>query len=344
MTYRQVKVTMHTHQKRHQHHRRSGLAPLELVLSLPILLFVMALMIIFGTAGAWKVRTHVNAREVAWREFWPRNGSSNGNPSNWPPGAPMEDQAAGPPVFSRDPYLDHVVVRGPMLVDPQTGAFMPVRQGTLSLQGGLRAGFARIRRDYPIFRRLPPHEIDFPRHHQVLDGSRWQFGTMGMWSNLARRVLFLYDVDLLVRIGAPVQLYVDAAVAMLYDPTRPDLVPLRGGDPEVAALGRGRSPDFVPPIPLGTERASISALRGRSLRPTVCEGDPSIVRQDQVHSLLERIENVPERMARYYKSLYESLIQQARDGELPPGVPDLSGEWQTYVNQLNVFLQQLAQN
>ena len=49
-----------------------GLATLEMVLCLPFLLFIMALMINFGTAAAWKVRTLVVARNACWATRWPR--------------------------------------------------------------------------------------------------------------------------------------------------------------------------------------------------------------------------------------------------------------------------------
>ena len=51
-----------------QNHPRSGMAPLELVLYLPIMLFVMALMMIMGTAGAWKrSRTMKGWKRRGWK-------------------------------------------------------------------------------------------------------------------------------------------------------------------------------------------------------------------------------------------------------------------------------------
>ena len=49
-----------------------GLAMLELILALPILLFIMALIINYGTVAAWKVREHSVARLAVWETRWPR--------------------------------------------------------------------------------------------------------------------------------------------------------------------------------------------------------------------------------------------------------------------------------
>ncbi|MBI2480878.1 MAG: pilus assembly protein [Planctomycetia bacterium] len=53
--------------------RRRGLAPLEFVLWLPVLLFVMALMVNYGTIATWRVRSEIVSQHAAWRTRWPRN-------------------------------------------------------------------------------------------------------------------------------------------------------------------------------------------------------------------------------------------------------------------------------
>ena len=45
---------------------RHGLAPLEFVIGLPLLLFLMALMVNFGVVSSWKVRGLVAARHQVW--------------------------------------------------------------------------------------------------------------------------------------------------------------------------------------------------------------------------------------------------------------------------------------
>ncbi len=55
--------------------RRRGLAMLELVLALPILLFIMALIYNYGVVAAWKVRENSVARLAVWQTRWPRTRS-----------------------------------------------------------------------------------------------------------------------------------------------------------------------------------------------------------------------------------------------------------------------------
>ena len=57
--------------------RRRGLAPLELVLCLPVLLMTMALMVSFGAAATWKVRALNGARQGIWRDRSTWNGGGD---------------------------------------------------------------------------------------------------------------------------------------------------------------------------------------------------------------------------------------------------------------------------
>ncbi|MCR4411969.1 MAG: pilus assembly protein, partial [Thermoguttaceae bacterium] len=74
---------------------RHGLSPLEFVLALPMLLFVMALMLNFGTVASWKVRTLGAARHAAWSTRAPRSGMQYPRPANWPPAANLGAGGAG---------------------------------------------------------------------------------------------------------------------------------------------------------------------------------------------------------------------------------------------------------
>lgn len=70
--------------------RPSGLAMLELVMALPILLALMALMVNFGTVACWKIRALPVARHGLWSHRQPYNGLTNPNNDYWPnpPGRP----------------------------------------------------------------------------------------------------------------------------------------------------------------------------------------------------------------------------------------------------------------
>ena len=61
----------------HHSPRARALAPLEMVLSLPILLFIMAVIINFGTLASWKVRGLSAARHAVWSSRWPRSRSTS---------------------------------------------------------------------------------------------------------------------------------------------------------------------------------------------------------------------------------------------------------------------------
>ncbi|MBN1590259.1 MAG: hypothetical protein JW888_12160, partial [Pirellulales bacterium] len=80
---------------------RRGLSTLELVLSLPLLLFVMALMINFGAAAAWRIRELSVARHAAWsnrhghRLATDGAGATRKLPCWWPDGATMGAGGAG---------------------------------------------------------------------------------------------------------------------------------------------------------------------------------------------------------------------------------------------------------
>jgi hypothetical protein len=56
---------------------RSGLAPLEMVLGLPLVLLLFALMVNAGFTGMWKLRLLGAASEAAWRDRDQRNGLSD---------------------------------------------------------------------------------------------------------------------------------------------------------------------------------------------------------------------------------------------------------------------------
>ena len=62
---------------------RRGLAPLELVLCLPVLLFVLALIVDAGSKSCWKMRGLVAARDAAWRSRYGRSGANLPNAVPW---------------------------------------------------------------------------------------------------------------------------------------------------------------------------------------------------------------------------------------------------------------------
>lgn len=302
------------------------------------MLFVMALMIIFGTAGAWKIRTLCNSRQAVWRSFWPRTGQGDPRPRGWPQSAELRAGNFSPGLFPNDPYDGFEVVRGPVIVEPNSGASLPVRTERLDMTTGLIDGFARIKREFPIFSKLPPHEFNFPRHHNVLDGTRWQFRTMQIWSNIARRIPSLYTFQLQALVPDLGEAFTNFALRILTNPNKAELLPLEGGDPEVQSLIGRRSPDFQPKIRFGQDKkATIPALYRRRLRPTDCRTDSETI-NGKVRRQIRDVRQVPRRMSDYYIRVYQSVIARLENSDPPPpGAAGLIGDLQQKVNQLQQF-------
>ncbi len=126
---------------------RRGLAMLELTLALPILLFIMALIINYGTIAAWKVREHSVARLAVWETRWPRSGSTDPRPSYWPATATMESSDQGTVAGMDDSRVDLPVARGPL-----PGA--TVNSDLLDPTRGLREGSASLTRKYPLLGKM----------------------------------------------------------------------------------------------------------------------------------------------------------------------------------------------
>lgn len=318
--------------------QRAGLAPLELVLNLPIMLFVMALMMIIGTAGGWKARTHSVARQATSRSTWPRTGDNDAAPVNWPRNASMGFGDHEPAMFNNDPWSDHEVLRGPMLVEPETGTMLQVNGNLVNMTDGLQEGRSHIRRDFPIFKNLPPHEFEFTRENVILSGSPWQFRSQGISSNLTRRILHTYNGSLEEQMADLAERFFTAAVAAIENYDREEMTPLIGGDPEIRELNGNRSPDFRPQINIGSERATIPAIQGQRLRPGYCNDDLLEIQRDHVNRLMDRIEDVPRRMSDYYIGQYQRKINELEEEDpMPPGAAQLISELEGYIEQLNRF-------
>ena len=114
---------------------------LELVLALPILLFIMALIINYGTVAAWKVRENSVARLAVWETRWPRSGSTDPRPSYWPAAASMESSDQGTVAGMDDSRVDLPVARGPM---PAATVNSELLDETSGIARGLRGVDAEV--------------------------------------------------------------------------------------------------------------------------------------------------------------------------------------------------------
>ncbi|MBL8850522.1 MAG: hypothetical protein JNG89_12650 [Planctomycetaceae bacterium] len=256
--------------------RRRGLAPLELVLSLPLLLMIMAMIIVVGTAGSWKVRTLANSRQAAARGLWPRDGAFDAKPASWwPDSAVMSSGAADPAPFDDDPFTQHAVVRGPVI--GAQGSGLRVNTDMLDVTRGLAAGFSSINRDLPLWRQLP-YRNQYQRETQVFSGDQWQFAPMGLGDNDERRVDNLYPDYSLGTYGGLARTIAAREALLSFAGTPPgQRLEILDNDPAL------NNRDFYPRLPW-----------------EICSTDL----QPLVDSLKGQIDLVPCELARAYLQLY----------------------------------------
>jgi len=284
--------------------RRRGLSTVEMVLSLPILLFLMGLMINFGTAASWKVRGLSVARHAACSSRWPRTIANQPRPDSWPAAASVAAGTAADASALDDPRADHAVVRGPSL---PLGT--RVRRELLDPARGMLAGTSRIERPHTLLKSLG--NLALSSRAELLD-DKWQFERTGQPVNLWRRIPALYE---LARAPAGyVRDYARAVAALLHDPLRSDLDPL---DRDDEFIGYSRRFGW------GTAATDFHPLLAR-----FCTLDKSEA-QRRVRDLIDRIQgkqtprvpSVAAVMAQGFIDLYERAMAalRARGGGLPSG-------------------------
>ena len=167
--------------------KRAGLAPMELVLVMPVLMMVAGLMLFAANAGVWKLRAYAAAREVAFQTVHPRQSAPVVPPPDWRRPDLSHSVQPGPNVWNVDPLENHPLLRGPnwppLLVNSQ------LLDGTQGLMSG-RAQSAIRSRLWPQMR----VHYRFQREVFVLAGREWQYDTMGLPGHGARRSLQLWEL------------------------------------------------------------------------------------------------------------------------------------------------------
>ena len=313
--------------------RRHGLSTLEMVLCLPVLLFIMALMVNFGTVACWKVRSLSIAREAVWSTRWPRSGNSNPRPAYWPQGAGISAVADGNVAALDDPRVDLPVARGPLPLGTM------VNEELLDPTRGLRRGSADITRGFPMLGGLGDYELEAKT--SPLD-DKWQFRRMGMSSTWQRRIPIIY-----VLAKAPSNLataYVQAVSAVLYAPFRDDLQPM-DNDEEYRAYGMRfgwgrRSPVFYPRLRRFCTLDEKVALERQDNLVDRIQGK---VERNQDGRVLRRVSGVAERMTQSFISLYQRVIRALQASGVPGTEAEIS-MLQARIDTLNQFLQTLQNN
>ena len=263
------------------HHARRGprraLAPLELVLGLPVLLFVMALMVNFATGVNWKVRTSNASRLAVWRARYPRTGRNDGHPPAWPATARMGVEDTNMPGRIFEPVMNIVVAYGEIGVDPSV----------FGMERGMRKGTANIEGLFPMLPKL--RSFKFNIGQELIDDA-WQFPTEGMKHmphTVYRRIpiyYFLPKADPSIR-----EAFVAAVQQVMFGGFRPALATL-DRDEELRGF-YGHYVDFHPhlPHPCCTEQTRCPCGRWHPNSHGYCGLDPEFVRRVLTEQLIHHI-------------------------------------------------------
>ena len=306
---------------------RHGLAPLEFVLALPILVMMMALMIDFGVVGAWKIRTQTNARYAGWRTLTSRTGEFNATPPYWPSSANLSARSGNPLTDVNQQWdasqdLLCPCVRGQQLTAPNATAAVNV-PGRLEMDDNVIQGHAALERNLPLFRGALPAtggKFRFDINQDLFD-NHWQYYTLNIPYNEYPRSRVWWDIehtDLAALDGAidsNKQLLDQNLQRLQTNPKAADLYPLDNDDEHIRYRG-GPPPDFYPRL------------------SRLCMADPNAVyntavsRLDQNgrpnrNSLLSRIDRLPCTMSGSFTGMYRSWICEleqcgAPDGDIDP--------------------------
>jgi hypothetical protein len=266
---------------------RHGLAPVELVISIPILLFAMALSVIVGNAACWKIRATVVARNEIWSNRMPRTSTpADPWPASWPQLATMNHAGSRPLPDLNFPAFQNPLVRGGA---PLTN--VTVNTQLLDPTRSVRVGQSYIQPSPPMLAgrvTVQPFQVD----HPLIDGP-WAYWQTGQWDNWSRRIPDLYP-----------SMWLDAnspaiAMANQISSTYRPAVDVLDHDAELAAW-YGSYIDFHP-----------------SCR-TFCTLDVQLVHDRYVAGVLGRIAGVPQRIASTFLRMYQAQLQILQAMMPPP--------------------------
>lgn len=282
---------------KHDIARRKGLAPLEFVLWLPVLLFVTALMVNFGTMAAWRVRGEIVSRDAVWRSRWPRSGATEPRPEKrvWPKEATMELSKDSPFGSIDIPAIQHPVVRGPLpngfVVRPTLD---PKRNGTLK-------GTSSIVRDYPMLPKLGQFESG-KIENSLFDRKR-QVSEMQIRSNRSRRIPHIYQLP---QTDQSLPLAFINAVKGLFAMANFEALNVLYWDDELLRL-LGRRVDFHPRVNSRYQRTDPAEVRELAVKPLV----------DHLNSrgkvVLGQISRLPRQMTSTFLNAYRQEVSRIEE-------------------------------
>ncbi len=179
--------------RRHHDENRRGLAPLELVLALPILLFLMALMVNAGAATSWKVRALGVARNSLWANRSPTPGADFGpaadfrstadfpSPTFWPPGSVPDPVLQPPNGDLGGPSIATYPLGPTSVVNPSVDILDPAL--------GVSGVSDSLTRRFPLLTRVGPYTLN--AHAELLQDT-WAFTWMDLAANHSFRIPLVY--------------------------------------------------------------------------------------------------------------------------------------------------------
>jgi hypothetical protein len=284
--------------------RRRGLAPLELVLWLPVLLMVMALMVNYGTSVAWRVRGEIVARDAVWSSRVPRSGDTGTRTPSWPKNAARGTINTGGWIYVDLPQLNHQVVRGPMY-----GNFGV--QPRLDPYRGGREGHAAIERPYPLLSKMGNYRSGHIPDAVLED--LFTNGEMGIPNDI-RRVPHMYSLP---KVSPAYGIAFRNAIVGIFG--IPNYAGLRVLDRDQDWLFyRGSAPDYHP---------RVNAAR--------CELDREVVQKEEVDRLIDTrkpdrtwklgaISLLPRSMTDSFLQMFKQTLKEYEEelAMIPPPPPD----------------------
>lgn len=311
---------------------RVGLAPLELVLALPLLLAVMALIVNFAHAATWKVRAATNARLAMWRHRPMWNADSDPKPVNfWPTGASL-GVGGGARIGQVDsiwqqPAIAQAWIKGPIFV--AGNGYLGVRDNRVNEMGeGVSQGNADATLRYPFMPSMG--NMSMSAEHSLMD-SVWQFHTMGYGWNEARRAKGWWQLEDSPEWAGLKQVYQTADAQIRQNPQRNLMTPLDRDEDLMRFFGpRNPRSDFYP-------------------SPGFCDNDPMRVHDQLVApgGLLDDIRGsrnprnpgVCERMASSYLQMYQAELNLLMALPNPPAAR--MNQLQQWIRELTDFIAKL---
>jgi hypothetical protein len=169
---------------------RSGLAPVELILALPVWMLLASSILLIGNLGAWRIRGHLAAREAAVRSRWPGTRAMEASlPAEWDRRSARATSASTPGGMAVDPLASHTVVRGPRFGLPGAAITLAVDETVMPTGSSALTGSASLDEPPPVWP-ASGVRMRIERTFPILSGEcgQWHIGqqtdlrTIRLWS------------------------------------------------------------------------------------------------------------------------------------------------------------------